>query len=243
MATDMVRIRMAGCGRHTFGGADPVCRTQTRRSALRRSQASLLGIYFSMMLSGCETIAGPATTAAQEALASSSIGRPAGKRHSGHPHAIAIQLNGAPDMNSDENGNGLATVVRIYQLRDSAAFLSSPHAAFFDPEFERHKLGTALPEARELTLLPGQTLHFREVMMEDAGYLGIVAFFRKRSGQRWRFAFASAEAARNTIVVGVHACAMTATGATPLGTNAQNALLLSAAPCKQFDLSTTQTRP
>lgn len=203
----------------------------------------MLGLCFCMMLSGCGTIASPANNAAREALTSSFIGRPAGKRHLGHPHDIAIQLNGAPDMNSDENGNGLATVVRVYQLRDSSAFLSSPHAAFFDPEHERRKLGNALLGAREITLLPGQALQFMEVMMEDARYLGIVAFFRKRSGQRWRLAFASADAARNTIVVGVHACAMTATGATPLGTSAQNALLLSAAPCKQFDLSTTQTRP
>lgn len=245
MATNVVGIRMAVCARRNPGGSDPSCRRQMCRSALRRFQACMLGLYLCMALSGCETIASPATDAALEALTSGFIGRPDGKRHSGHPPAVAIQLDAAPDVNSDENGNGLAIVVRVYQLQDSAAFLSSPHTAFFDPEHERRMLGNALLGVRDLTLLPGQTLHFTEVMMEGARYLGIVAFFRKRSGERWRLAFVSADAARNVIMVGVHACAMTATGATPLGTSAQNALLLSAAPCKRFALSTiqTQTRP
>lgn len=159
------------------------------------------------------------------------------------PQTIAVNLNASMDLNADENGDGLVTVIRVYQLQDTVAFLSLPHAAFLDAERERAMLGNALIKSRELALIPGQAIHLTEGMADGANRLGVVALFRKPSGRRWRLAFSTADAARNGVVIGVHACAMTATGATPLETSTQDALLLSAAPCRQHDSSLTQSRP
>lgn len=161
------------------------------------------------------------------------LGRPSGaKMPVAKPQAVAIQLNASMNMNPDEHGNGLVTVIRLYQLQDSVSFTALPYSAFLGNERERAALGNAVVSAREFILLPGQTIEFTESMADGASHLGVVALFRKRSGQRWRLVFPTADAARAGIVIGVHACAMTATRTTPLGTTDQEALLLSAAPCR-----------
>lgn len=154
------------------------------------------------------------------------------KQKSPRPRTADIRLEVSKNANADEHGNGLATVLRVYQLRNAVGFLSMPHAVVLDAQSERSMLGNSLIEAREITLLPGQSIHLTESIAEDTSHLGFVALFRKRSGQRWRLAFTSADAVRSGIVIGVHACAMTASGATPLASSTEDALLLSAAPCR-----------
>lgn len=143
-----------------------------------------------------------------------------------------MRFDASTDMNADDRGNGLATVVRIYQLQDAAGFLSLPHAVLLDDERERVLIGNALLKAREIILMPGEAIQITESIVDGASHLGIVAHFRKRSGQRWRLAFTFPDAAREGISIGVHACAMTASAAAPLGTSTHDALLLSTAPCR-----------
>lgn len=217
-------------GRHRRYGQAEIALDDASRGAGRLLSVSLFSLCLGFLGAGCQSTANNAAGPVAEPVKTGVAGLFG--RNSPLPQTIAIRFDASMDSNADENGNGLATVMRVYHLRNTVAFLSLPPAAFLDAERERAMLGNSLIETREFTLVPGQSIDSAEPVALGASHLGIVTLFRKRSGQRWRLAFASAEAARAGIVIGVHACAMTATRTTPLGMSAQDALLLSPAPCR-----------
>lgn len=164
-------------------------------------------------------------------VALSSVGIKSGKAPA-HSRTVNFRVDVAKDLNAGDDGIGLSTVMRVYKLRNHDSFLAAPYSEFSSPDKEKQALGADLIEARELTLTPGQKLVFDEKANGDTAYLGVVALFRSPSAQRWRFAFAVAEAERSGITIGVHACAMTATSMAPVGMDPNTATLLSSTRCK-----------
>jgi type VI secretion system protein VasD len=157
------------------------------------------------------------------------------------PKILTVRFAAAQDLNAGEDGQGLSTVVRVYKLRDANAFLAAPYASFGANETERLALGSDLIDARELVLSPGQTLELKEKMTAELAFVGVVALFRAPSKQRWRFAFAAAEAQESGIGVGLHACALSATHAPPVGLDVDQAALLASVKCKED--SSTPSHP
>jgi type VI secretion system protein VasD len=128
------------------------------------------------------------------------------------PRSVALRLHAAKRLNVDARGQSLALLVRVYKLRQRAAFDSAPYAAFLSPQAEREALGADLLEVRELTLVPGQQLELNEKLSREASWLGVVALFHSPLQQGWRLAFAAPEAEQAGITIGLHACAMTGSG-------------------------------
>ncbi|TFW33375.1 type VI secretion system lipoprotein TssJ [Massilia horti] len=132
------------------------------------------------------------------------------------PRTITIRLHAAERLNVDASGQPLALVARIYKLRQNAAFEQAPYAAFLNPQTEREALGPDLLEVKEITLVPGQRYEVQEKVAREAAYVGVVALFHAPAAQRWRLAFAAADAEQAGLTVGVHACALSAgAGAKP----------------------------
>ena len=129
------------------------------------------------------------------------------------PRSVALRLHAAKRLNLDAKGQSLALLVRVYKLRQRAAFEGAPYAAFLSPEQEREALGSDLLEVRELTLVPGQQLELREKLSREAGFLGVVALFHTPLPQGWRLAFSAAEAEQAGVTIGLHACSMTGSAA------------------------------
>ncbi|KRB66312.1 hypothetical protein ASE07_10550 [Noviherbaspirillum sp. Root189] len=146
---------------------------------------------------------------------------------------VSLRLEASRDLNAAATGQGVATVVRVYKLRNQEAFLSASYRVFGDTDKEKNVLGSDLSEVREFILMPGQTVRINEKLTADAAYLGVATFFRKPSPQRWRMAFNAVDAEQTGLVLGVHACAMTSSGAIPVGMRRSDALLLSTAPCSE----------
>jgi type VI secretion system protein VasD len=107
--------------------------------------------------------------------------------------------------------------VRVYKLRQRTAFEQAPYAAFLSAQQEREALGGDLVEVRELTVVPGQQLELKETLPRDAGWIGVVALFHSPLQQGWRLAFAAPQAEQSGVTVGLHACAMSASGAEEAG--------------------------
>jgi type VI secretion system protein VasD len=134
------------------------------------------------------------------------------------PRRVALHLHAAPRLNVDARGQPLALLVRIYKLRQRAAFDQAPYAAFLTPQAERDALGADLVESRDITLVPGRRLDLDERVPREAGWLGIVALFHAPAPQAWRVAFAAADAEAAGVTVGLHACALSVgTGAAASG--------------------------
>lgn len=124
------------------------------------------------------------------------------------PRKVALHLRAAARLNVDAHGQALALLVRIYKLRQRAAFDSAPYAAFLSPQAEREALGADLLEVSEITLVPGQHLDLDQTVAREAGYLGVVALFHAPARQGWRVAFAAQDAEQYGITLGLHACAL-----------------------------------
>jgi type VI secretion system protein VasD len=163
-----------------------------------------------LALAGCGGLGKPAEPA------------PALQRH------VALRLQAAPRLNVNADGQSLALLVRIYKLRQNSAFDSAPLAVFLDPASERQALGADLLDVREVTMVPGQQLDLDELVTREAGYLGVVALFRAPAPQRWRAAFAAAEAERSGISVGLLGCALSVGS----GTKATAAFAASSSPLR-----------
>lgn len=140
------------------------------------------------------------------------------------PRTVAIRLHAADRLNVDADGRPLALVARIYKLRQRAAFESAPYAAFLTPQAEKDALGADLLEVKEVTLVPGQHYEVAEKVTREAQYLGVVALFRAPAPQRWRLAFAAADAEKAGLTVGLHACALSAGGGAAATLGATSAL-------------------
>jgi type VI secretion system protein VasD len=133
------------------------------------------------------------------------------------PRNVALRLHAAKRLNVDARGQSLALLVRVYKLRQRAAFEQAPYSAFLSPQSEREALGADLVEVRELTLVPGQQLELNEKLPREAGWLGVVALYYSPPPQGWRLAFAAPEAEQAGVTIGLHACAMTASAASSAG--------------------------
>jgi len=124
-----------------------------------------------------------------------------------------LHLHAAPGLNKGPRGQPLSLLMRIYKLRQLAAF----ERATFDSMLKGADLGGDVIEMREVTLVPGQRLEAVEKLDRDVAYIGVVGLFRKPARQQWRLSFAAADAEQQGITVGLQACSMTAgSGAKPL---------------------------
>jgi type VI secretion system protein VasD len=124
------------------------------------------------------------------------------------PRNVALRLHAAKRLNVNARGDALALLVRVYKLRQRAAFEQAPYAAFQSPQGERDAFGADLVEAKEFTLVPGQQLEISEKMAREAAFLGVVALFHTPARAGWRLGFAAADAEKSGVTVGLHACAM-----------------------------------
>jgi type VI secretion system protein VasD len=197
-----------------------------RRCALIFAFASLL------LLTGCSTVQLAADKVGGMALSALGISVPEKPDVPLPPRLVSIQLNAAQDLNAGDDGKGLSVIFRLYKLKNQNTFLSAPYSTFGNPEKEKETMGDDLVEARELTISPGQIIKLKEMVPREAEYIGMVTLFRAPSPQRWRFAFASADASSSGLTIGLHHCAMTATSAAPIGISLSESMLLSPTKCE-----------
>lgn len=121
---------------------------------------------------------------------------------------VALRLQAADKLNLDAGGHPLALVARIYTLRQSAAFEQAPYDTFLDPAREKEALGADLVAVREVTLVPGQRYEAVEKVAREANFIGIVALYNAPAPQRWRLAYAAADAERAGVSIAANACAL-----------------------------------
>lgn len=131
---------------------------------------------------------------------------------------VPIRLHAAAKLNADAQGRPLALVVRIYKLRQSAAFQQAPYDTFLNPQKEKDAFGQDLVEVKEVMLVPGQRYEVVEKISREAYFVGVVALFHSPAPQHWRLAYTALDAEKSGVTVGAHACALSpGSGAPALG--------------------------
>jgi type VI secretion system protein VasD len=100
------------------------------------------------------------------------------------PPQISMSITVSADSNPDPAGRPAPVVVRIYQLKDDAAFAATEFFPLYDGE--KVTLGPALLERREFELMPGEQRSFDYPISPDARFVGGVAAFRNIRNAQWR---------------------------------------------------------
>jgi type VI secretion system protein VasD len=100
------------------------------------------------------------------------------------PEPLRLTLTASPRLNPGENGESLATTVRIYQLKDTGKLVESSIDRILDGD--RAVLGEDFVSVLELTLYPGEKAAPALVRGEGATSVAVVAMFRRPVGPSWR---------------------------------------------------------
>lgn len=100
------------------------------------------------------------------------------------PEPVRLSLTASVRLNPDENGQSLATTVRVYQLKDTAKLVEANLDQILDGD--KALLGEDLVSMQELTLYPGEKAAPTMVRGEGATSVAVVAMFRRPNGPSWR---------------------------------------------------------
>lgn len=144
---------------------------------------------------------------------------------------VPLGIFAGAGLNTDAQGRSNAVVVKVYRLRNNATFLGAPYEALLDGAREKATLGQDLLDVRELTLVPGQKLEFKEKLPADTGYLAVAALFRTPAAERWRYTFPVDAVNVKGVIVGVHGCALTVSQGSVAGSRVNDVNSLSGVRC------------
>jgi type VI secretion system protein VasD len=100
------------------------------------------------------------------------------------PVILTLNLTASADVNPDSQNRPSPVVVRLYQLKDDAAFKDADIYALFDKE--QATLGAGLASREEYELAP---LEHRALIIKpppDVRFIGVVAAYRDIRNAQWR---------------------------------------------------------
>jgi type VI secretion system protein VasD len=102
------------------------------------------------------------------------------------PQPINVKLSIAvsADANPDAQNRPSPIVVRIYQLKDDAAFKGADYFALYDKEAAT--LTTTLVSREELELAPGERHTADFSISPDTRFIGVAAAYRDIRNAEWR---------------------------------------------------------
>jgi type VI secretion system protein VasD len=157
----------------------------TQRARVRLS-AWLLGLAASILTIGC---AGPP---------------PPPK-----PTVVAASLQATASANPDARKRASPLVVRIYELKSSAAFEAADFLSLY--ERDQATLAAEMGAREEFTLRPGDSKPWEKTVGPEVRFIGVIGAFRDIERARWKAIVPVKANARN--IVTIRADDITITGA------------------------------
>jgi type VI secretion system protein VasD len=113
--------------------------------------------------------------------------------------SIEATLVGGPNLNPNLEGRASPVVVRVFELRQTAAFQAGDFTALF--EHTQETLQTDLAAQEEFILRPGEIRHYDRTGAPDVAALGLVAAFRTLEKDGWRRVVPLAPGAHNLLLI------------------------------------------
>jgi type VI secretion system protein VasD len=117
--------------------------------------------------------------------------------------SIEATVVGGPNLNPNLQGKASPVVVRVFELRQTAAFLAADYAALF--EHAQQTLGEDLVAQEEFVLRPGEIRHHDRSGAPQASALGLAAGFRTLDEKAWRLIVPLAPNAHNLVLIDLDA--------------------------------------
>jgi type VI secretion system protein VasD len=139
-----------------------------------------------------------AAEAAAPALAAEALAQAAAPK-AADGFSIETTLVGGPNLNPNLEGRASPVVVRLFELKRTAAFEAASFSALFDRPKEA--LGDDLISQEEFVLRPGEIRHHDRSGAPSAAALGLAAAFRTLEGDSWRLSVPVAAGAHNLLLI------------------------------------------
>jgi type VI secretion system protein VasD len=95
------------------------------------------------------------------------------------------------DVNPDSQMRPSPIVVRLYQLKDDAAFKAADFYALYDKD--QGTLGAALVSREDFEFAPGERHSADMALSTDAQFIGVIAAYRDIRNAQWRTLTAAPE--------------------------------------------------
>ena len=100
------------------------------------------------------------------------------------PHVVKLTVAVSADANPDAQNRPSPIVVRVYQLKDDAAFKDADFFALFDKE--QATLAASLVSREEFEVAPGSQKTLDYQLSLDARFVGVAAGYRNIRDAAWR---------------------------------------------------------
>ena len=99
---------------------------------------------------------------------------------------LHLDIRARDGVNSNESGNALATVVRIYQLKDRKAFDAANYSTLFSVDSETIKAD--LLAEKDIRVRPGESVTVDMPMESGADFVAVAAMFLSpdQKNNNWR---------------------------------------------------------
>ncbi|MFL5417842.1 MAG: type VI secretion system lipoprotein TssJ [Myxococcales bacterium] len=104
--------------------------------------------------------------------------------HDSTPAPIEVALQASDQLNPDEQGASLPTMVLVYQLKSAAKIETADFADVY--RRPKESLGEDLLQADEVEITPGQSQTKTLARDKAAKALAVVAVVRRPAGPGWR---------------------------------------------------------
>lgn len=97
---------------------------------------------------------------------------------------VNLTLQASATVNPSESARPSPIVVRVYQLKNDAAFRSAPYDRLY--EDDQAALKTDLVEKTAFTLRPGDKTSLLVNFGDEVHFIGIAAFYREYDNTQWK---------------------------------------------------------
>lgn len=179
-----------------------------RYRCLTMTSVGLLAV----LLAGCSTTSGIQLAGTAVGLVLEATG--VIKKDTGDPSKkmtdLSLRIFAGEQLNTTSDGKSLSLVMKIYVLRSPERLTMLTYPEISTPDSEKEALGDSLISVREITVIPGKSYDLQLKVPGEANTIGIVGMFRAPFAYRWKLAFDTKNSFDTGLIVGAHACALTA---------------------------------
>ena len=125
------------------------------------------------------------------------------------PTAVKASLQASATVNPDIHKRPSPVVVRVYELKSSAAFDAADFLSLY--ERDQATLGAEMAGREEFTLRPGETRPWEKVAGPETRFIGVIAGYRNIERARWKTLIPIKANALNTVAIKIDEIAVSGT--------------------------------
>ena len=115
------------------------------------------------------------------------------------PTIAKASVQASATVNPDARKRASPLVVRIYELKSTAAFDAADFLSLYDRD--QATLGADMVGREEFTLRPGESRPWEKTLGPEVRFIGVMAAYRDIERARWKTVITVKPAARNVITI------------------------------------------